>query len=76
VLLGLEPDLPSGRVYIDPALPPWCPTFELSKLKLGGHELRLNASRRDDGTSALDAEATPGLEIVQGPAPWMNLSSD
>src|SRR5256885_16332112 len=25
VLLGLEPDLPSGRVYIDPALPPWCP---------------------------------------------------
>jgi glycogen debranching enzyme len=74
VLLGLEPDLPSGRVYIDPALPPWCPTFELSKLQLGGHEVRLSASRRDDGTSALDAEATPGLEIIHGPAPWLDLN--
>jgi glycogen debranching enzyme len=75
VLLGLEPDLPTGRVYVDPALPPWCPTLELSKLQLGAHELRLSARRREDGTCELDAESTPGLEIVQGTPPWLELDT-
>jgi glycogen debranching enzyme len=72
VLLGLEPDLPAGRVYVDPALPPWCPSFELSKLRLGKHELRLSVLRREDGTFSLDAEASPGLDIVRGVAPWLD----
>ena len=75
VLLGLEPDVPAGRVYVDPALPPWCPSFELSKLQLGAHELRLSVRRRDDGTCAVDAEGTPGLEIVQGTAPWLEVDA-
>jgi len=73
ILLGVEPDLPAGRVYIDPALPPWCPTFELSGLRLGSHELRLSVRRGEDGTCSVDAEATPGLEIVRGTAPWLDL---
>jgi glycogen debranching enzyme len=73
VLLGVEPDLPAGRVYVDPALPPWCPTFELSKLRMGSHEVRLSVQRQDDGTCSLDAEATPGLEIVRGIPPWQEL---
>jgi hypothetical protein len=73
VLLGVEPDLPAGRVYVDPALPPWCPTFELSKLRMGDHELRLSVRRMDDGTCSVDAEATSGLEIVQGTPPWLEL---
>ncbi|HVS50113.1 MAG TPA: amylo-alpha-1,6-glucosidase, partial [Candidatus Dormibacteraeota bacterium] len=73
VLLGLEPDVSAGRVYIDPALPPWCPSFELSKLRLGRHELRLSVQRREDGTCSVDAEATPGLEIVRGAPPWLEL---
>jgi hypothetical protein len=76
VLLGLEPDLPAGRVYVDPALPPWCPTFELSKLRLGDLELRLSVRRREDGTSDIDGEASPGLEIVEGPAPWLELATE
>ena len=72
VLLGVEPDLPSGRVYLDPALPPWCPNFELGNLRLGKHELRLSVLRREDGTCSLDAEATPGLDIVRGMAPWLD----
>ncbi len=75
VLLGLEPDLPSGRVYVDPALPPWCPTFELSKLRLGPHELHLFVQRDEDGTCSVDAEATPGLEIVRGTPPWLEIPS-
>jgi glycogen debranching enzyme len=72
VLLGMEPDLPSGRVYLDPALPPWCPTFALGNLRLGKHELRLSVLRREDGTFSLDAEATPGLDIVRGRPPWLD----
>jgi len=72
VLLGVEPDLPSGRVYLDPALPPWCPSFELGNLHLGKHELRLSVLRREDGTYSVDAEATPGLDIVRGMAPWLD----
>jgi glycogen debranching enzyme len=73
VLLGLEPDLPNGRVYIDPALPPWCPSFELRKLQMGSHELALSVTRQPDGSSHVDAQGTPGLEIVHGTAPWLSL---
>jgi hypothetical protein len=60
---------------VDPALPPWCPSFELSGLQLGAHELRLSVRRREDGTCELDAESTPGLEIVQGTPPWLELDT-
>jgi glycogen debranching enzyme len=72
VLLGIEPDLPAGKVYIDPALPPWCPTFELSGLRMGAHELRLSVKRLEDGSSTFEAEVTNGLEIVQGSPPWLD----
>jgi len=73
ILLGVEPDLPAGRVYLDPALPPWCPSFELSNLRLGAHKLRLSVQRREDGTCSVDAGGTPGLEIVRGVPPWLDL---
>ena len=65
--------MPSGRVYLDPALPPWCPTLELNKLRLGEHEMRLVVRREEDGTCSVDAEATPGLEIMRGTPPWLEL---
>jgi glycogen debranching enzyme len=34
-ILGLSPDAPNGRLYLDPALPDWMPDLEL-------HDLRLN----------------------------------
>jgi glycogen debranching enzyme len=73
VLLGLEPDLPAGRIYVDPALPPWCPSFEFSKLRLGAHEVSLSVRRAEDGTSSFDAETTSGLEVVRGTPPWLEL---
>jgi len=39
VLLGVEPDLSAGRLYVDPALPPWCPTFELNNSRIGPREV-------------------------------------
>jgi glycogen debranching enzyme len=34
-LLGFDPDAPSGKIYIDPALPDWLPDLRLVDLRLG-----------------------------------------
>ena len=72
ILLGLEPDLPAGRVYLHPALPPWCPELAISGLKLGRHELRLSVRRREGGGHDVDADAG-GLDVVQGVPAWLEL---
>lgn len=76
ILLGLEPDLPAGRVYVDPALPPWCPGFALRGLRLGPHEINLSVRRGDDGTCSVDADAPAGLEIVRGVPPWLEVTDE
>ncbi|MGH7765711.1 MAG: hypothetical protein ACREOM_14970, partial [Candidatus Dormibacteraceae bacterium] len=75
ILLGLEPDLPAGRLYVDPALPPWCPSLVLDKLRMGPHEVRLSVRRNPNGGYSLDADA-PGLDVVRGTPPWLELASD
>lgn len=75
ILLGLEPDLPDGRIYLDPALPAWCSRLELRRLQLGKHEVRLAVERKPDGQHTVDADAA-GLEIVRGVPPWLELTSE
>ena len=75
ILLGLEPDVPAGRVYLDPALPAWCSRMEIRRLRLGRHEMRLAVERRADGRHEVDAEAD-GLEILRGVPPWLELAAD
>ncbi|TMD39308.1 MAG: amylo-alpha-1,6-glucosidase [Chloroflexi bacterium] len=75
VLLGLEPDMPAGRIYLDPALPAWCSRLELRKLRLGRREVRITVERKADGRHSIDADA-PGLEIVRGTPPWLELAAD
>jgi glycogen debranching enzyme len=72
ILLGLEPDVPAGRIYLDPGLPDWCPRLELRKLHIGEHEVRIKVERNSDGTHTVDADA-PGIEIVRGTPPWLDL---
>ena len=38
-VLGLAPDAPRNRIYIDPALPHWLPDVTLSNLKVGTNNL-------------------------------------
>jgi hypothetical protein len=76
ILLGLEPDLPAGRVYVDPALPPWCPGFVLRGLRLGQHEINLSVRRGDGGICSVDADAPAGLEIVRGVPPWLQVTDE
>ncbi len=74
ILLGLEPDLPAGRVYVDPALPPWCPRLAIENVQVGRHLLRVEAWRQADGSSTVDVAAPPDLEVVTGTPPWLGLA--
>jgi glycogen debranching enzyme len=75
VVLGLEPDVPAGRIYLDPALPPWCARLELRNLRLGRHEVRLLVQRKSDGRHEIESDAQ-GLELVRGAPPWLELAAD
>ena len=77
ILLGLEPDVPSGAVYVDPALPPWCPTLRLENVRIGAQRFTINAVRERDGASRVDVEASPGpLEVIRGRPARLGLSDD
>ncbi|HET9781182.1 MAG TPA: amylo-alpha-1,6-glucosidase, partial [Candidatus Dormibacteraeota bacterium] len=75
ILLGLEPDVPAGRIYLDPALPRWCARLEMRNLRLGPHHVRLLVQRKPDGSHDIEADA-PGLEIVRGTPPWLAIAAD
>jgi glycogen debranching enzyme len=73
ILLGLEPDLPSGRVYVDPALPPWCTEFRLDNVRVGANRLSIEAWRSAGGGSEIKVNVHGGdLEIVRGRPPWFD----
>ena len=72
ILLGLEPDVPSGRIYVDPALPSWCSRLAVRKLRLGGRDVSLVVQRRPDGQHTVDGDAG-GLEIVRGVPDWLEV---
>ncbi len=74
LLLGLEPDVPRGILYIDPALPPWCPRLEMENIRVGGGRLWVRAWRRLDGsTDVRTAMQGVRLTVVRGPAPWRRI---
>jgi glycogen debranching enzyme len=71
ILLGLEPDIPNGRLYVNPALPPWCGELVLDNLQIGGQRISVVARRRSDGTSVTEVRGHVGpLQVVHGPPPW------
>jgi glycogen debranching enzyme len=75
VLLGLEPDVPAGCVYLDPALPPWCPQLQLDNVRVGAARLDIAAWRLPDGRSDVHVEVEGGhLSVVRGRPPWLDVS--
>jgi glycogen debranching enzyme len=73
MLLGLDPDVPNGRVYIDPVLPPWCPELTVDNLRIGDDRFSISAWRADGACEvAVDGGRSP-LAVVRGAAPWMEL---
>jgi hypothetical protein len=63
------------RIYLDPGLPAWCSRLEVRKLRIGREEVRIRVQRKADGRHSVDADA-PGLEVVQGVPPWLQIAAD
>lgn len=73
-LLGLEPDVPNGRLHVHPALPPWCGELTLDNVRVGDRRLSVRARRRSDGSHAVDVRGRlDHLVVVEGPPPWWSL---
>lgn len=48
--LGLQPDAPRRRLYVDPALPPWIDTLVLRNVRVGAQTFDIRFTRTDEGT--------------------------
>ncbi len=49
-MLGLEPDAPHGRLYIDPHLPDWLPDLTVADLRVGAQTFELRFQRVGEAT--------------------------
>ncbi|MFO1024166.1 MAG: glycogen debranching N-terminal domain-containing protein [Acetobacteraceae bacterium] len=49
-MLGIQPDAPNDRLYVDPTLPEWLPDVTLRDLRLGPHRLDMRFWRDGDRT--------------------------
>jgi glycogen debranching enzyme len=70
-MLGIHPDAPRGRLYIDPALPEGVDRLRLTNLQVGGDRLSLEFWRSAGKTNFDVIEGRPGrIAIEAGPPPW------
>ncbi|MFN8556430.1 MAG: glycogen debranching N-terminal domain-containing protein [Dehalococcoidia bacterium] len=68
-MLGLEADVPRGRLYVNPTLPDWLPALDLTGLMVGDARLDLHF-RRERAHTAWSVERRRGrIEVCDGPAP-------
>lgn len=49
-MLGLQPDAPMRRLYVDPVLPPWIDTLILRNLKVGAQTFDIRFARTKEST--------------------------
>lgn len=56
-MLGLQPDAPGKRLYVDPVLPPWIDRLILRNVKVGGQTFDLRFERINGAT---------GFEVLKG----------
>jgi glycogen debranching enzyme len=71
-MLGIHPDAPRGKLYVDPALPPWLPDVKLIDLRLGRRRFDIRFWRDGKETqfevlkgkrSAVERKAVSALRI-------------
>ncbi len=49
-ILGVVPDAPQGKIYVDPLLPPWLPDLTFTDLRLGKHSFDIHFWREGEAT--------------------------
>ena len=67
-ILGLSPDAPNDRLWIDPALPAWLPDLTLLGLRMGRHSFDIRFRRENDGTEYDVLRGDPAA-VVRGAGP-------
>ena len=50
-MLGIQPDAPNDRLYVDPDLPAWLPDVTLTDLRLGRRHLDIRFRREGEQNS-------------------------
>ena len=58
-ILGLVPNAPQGKLFVDPELPKWLPDLTLQDLRVGGHRFDIRFWREADATQ---------FEVLRGDA--------
>jgi glycogen debranching enzyme len=66
-LLGIQPDAPRGKLYVDPWLPPWLPDITLQDLRLGKKTLDMRFWRGENETTH--------FEVLRGDASVVEMRS-
>jgi hypothetical protein len=60
-LLGVLPDAPRDKLYIDPSLPEWLPDLAIHDLRLGRHKLDIRFWREGEQTAFEVTKGDPKL---------------
>jgi glycogen debranching enzyme len=64
LMLGLVPDAPRNRCFLDPWLPEWLPRMEINGIAFGVRRLNVTLQRRGTATLIERAEGD-GIEVVE-----------
>jgi hypothetical protein len=65
LFLGLVPDAPRGRCFLDPWLPEWLPRLEARSIVVGSGRLDVAIVRRGAET-IVESLGAHGVEVVRG----------
>lgn len=68
-LLGIEPDIPNGKIVLAPSLPPWMNWMRVRRMRLGSGDLSFDVTRVGGRLSVRIETNTPGAEVRVQPTP-------
>lgn len=63
-IVGLQPDAPKGKLYVDPVLPPWLTEMALGDLTVGGQDYDLSFQLADGATRTQVRKGDPASVIL------------
>jgi glycogen debranching enzyme len=75
-MLGIRPDAPRGRLYVDPALPNWMPDVTLIDLRLGRQTMDLRFWRDGESTKFKVLRGDASSVVLRRVTDWMDLKGD
>jgi len=66
LFLGIVPDAPHGRCYLNPWLPEWLDRLDVDQLHIGRTKARIVLARNGTGTTTVERVDADGVEVVHG----------